>query len=157
MSSIYSWFYNLYPSIFCKVPWVLMGKAAKEWQQWVPSHGTDLNSNQILVFFFFFIYTSLYHYCFTMSCKQDTAVDGRVCIYVGVSVFPLILCRVPASTRHTSQFRFNVCTDLPSLCSTSCCLHQLDLMLVWDVTNSCLTITWIVWGLPWGLYGQQVN
>lgn len=91
--------------------------------------------------FFFFIYTSLYHYCFTMSCKQDTAVDGRVCIYVGVSVFPLILCRVPASTRHTSQFRFNVCTDLPSLCSTSCCLHQLDLMLVWDVTNSCLTIT----------------
>lgn len=101
-----------------------------------------LEQTLIPIRYLFFIYTCLCHYCITTSCKQDTAVDGRVCKRVDVYVFHLILCRVSASTRHTSQFRFNVCSSLTSLCSMSCTVVFINKTLcLRKVANSSLTIT----------------
>lgn len=41
--------------------------------------------------------------CVTISCRQDTTVDRRVCSCVTVYTSPLVACGVLSSSRKTSQ------------------------------------------------------
>lgn len=41
----------------------------------------------------------LFHHCPSITCRQDTVVDQRVCGWVGVYISPLVVYRVPSCTK----------------------------------------------------------
>lgn len=45
-----------------------------------------------------------FHYQYTrVTCRQVTTVDQRVCTWVGVYLYPLVVCRVTSSNMDISQ------------------------------------------------------